>query len=279
MPSWLFVPGHDAHKVQKALRSSAEVVIIDWEDAVPADRKADARATTQSLLSAVPLARRWMVRINAITSADFAADFTALTELSTAGVLLPKVDHPDDVRRLANNIDQPIIPLLESALGIELAFEIAKAHARIERLSFGPLDFLADIGGQWTHDNAAYHYARARVSIAGRAAGLAGAIDGVYPNLDDDDGLRRDAAGARAVGCVGKMVIHPRQIAIVHEVFSPTAAEVREAREIIQAFEEARLRGAAAIRIGGRFIDPPVVRWAQQVLALHEASGVDQLNS
>lgn len=275
MRTWLFVPGHDSRKLEKALASAADVVIVDWEDAVAEDRKPEARATTRALLTQVSTSRRCIVRVNNVQHPGFADDMAALGDLPISGVMLPKVGDPVEVIDLARQVALPIIPILESALGIELAFEIAKAHDRIERLSFGPLDFLADMGVQWTPDNAAYHYARTQVAIAGRAAGLEGAIDGVYPRLDDADGLRRDAAAARAVGYVGKMVIHPNQIPVVRAAFSPTEAEWVQATAIMRAFEEASRRGEAAVRLESTFIDPPVVRWAQQVLAMREADAAE----
>jgi citrate lyase beta subunit len=218
---------------------------------------------------------RCIVRVNHVQHPGFAEDVAALIGLPVSGVMLPKVGLPAEVRDVARQVGPPLIPIIESALGLELAFEIARADPRIERLAFGPLDFMADMGLQWTADNPAYQYARTRVAIAGRAAGRAGAIDGVYPQLGDDAGLRRDAMAARALGYVGKLLIHPAQIPIVREVFSPTAAEVVQAAEIMRAFDAAKQRGEAAVRLGSTFIDPPVVRWAQQVLALHQADSAE----
>jgi citrate lyase subunit beta/citryl-CoA lyase len=111
----------------------------------------------------------------------------------------------------------------------------------------------------------------ARIAIASRAAGLAGPIDTVYPQLDDDDGLRRDAGTARVLGFVGKFLIHPTQIDVVRDAFAPTPDEVRQATVILQAFQQARSQGQAAVRVGGTFIDPPVVRWAEYIVSMHAA--------
>jgi citrate lyase subunit beta / citryl-CoA lyase len=201
----------------------------------------------------------------------FADDLAMLAELPVSGVLLPKAAGADDVIELTGTISQPIIPIIESALGVESAFAIAKAHPQVERLAFGSLDLLADLGVQWAPQDPASQYARARVTIAGRAAGLAGPIDTVYPQLDDDEGLRRDAAAARALGFAGKFLLHPAQIGVVRDVFAPTPDEIRKATEIMQAFQQARSRGEAAVRVGGTFIDPPVVRWAEYILSVHAA--------
>ncbi|HUS13716.1 MAG TPA: CoA ester lyase [Chloroflexia bacterium] len=268
MRTWLFVPGHDARKSAKALQSAADVIIFDWEDAVPEDRKAEARQTVRATLLAAdrPTPRR-VVRINHAGHPGFVEDVAALEGLPISGVMLPKVAGPDDVRRLAAHTPHPIIPLLESARGIESALHIAEAHAQVERLAYGALDFVADLGGQWTPSGEASHYARARIAVAGRAAGLAGPVDSVYPLLDDAEGLRRDAVAARVLGFAGKTLLHPNQIAIALEVFAPTADEIREATTVLTAFAEARARGESVVRLpDGRFVDPPVVRWAEQVL-------------
>jgi citrate lyase subunit beta/citryl-CoA lyase len=271
MRTWLFVPGHDAHKVQKALRTTADVVIVDWEDAVPPERKPEARATSRAIVPHESTGPRCVVRMNSRHDAAFADDVAMLADLPVSGVLLPKAAGPDDVTDLAGAIRQPIIPIIESAIGVESAFAIARAHHQVERLAFGSLDFLADLGVQWAPLDPASQYARARIAIANRAAGLAGPIDTVYPQLNDDEGLRRDAAAARALGFVGKFLLHPAQIGVVRDVFAPTADELRKAMEIMQAFQQARSRGEAAVRVGGTFIDPPVVRWAEYILSAHVA--------
>jgi citrate lyase subunit beta / citryl-CoA lyase len=271
MRTWLFVPGHDTHKVQKALHTAADVVIVDWEDAVPPERKREARAITRSILTQESPSPRCVIRINSRHDPAFADDIALLAKLPISAVLLPKAAGPDDVMDLAGAVRQPIIPLIESALGVESAFAIARAHPQVERLAFGSLDFLADLGVRWQPQDPASQYARARIAIASRAAGLAGPIDTVYPQLDDDDGLRRDAGTARALGFVGKFLIHPTQIGVVRDVFAPTPDEVRQATEIIQAFQQARSQGQAAVRVGGTFIDPPVVRWAEYIVSMHAA--------
>jgi len=266
MRTWLFVPGNDDHKIQKALASPADVVIVDWEDGVPAHQKDTARAVSAALL-AQPLARRAIIRINSAQTSAYPADVAALAHLPIATVMLPKVEQPAEVVQLANSVGRAIIPLLESALGLERAAIIAGAHAQIERLAFGPLDFLADVGGQWSPEGEALHYARSRLVIASRVAGLPGPIDGVYPQLNDPDGLRRDALIGRRLGFAGKMLLHPAQIAIVRAVFAPTPAEIAQAEQILRAFEEAVAANRSVVSVDGRFVDPPVVRWAQQVLA------------
>lgn len=268
--AWLFVPGDDAHKIRKALASPADRVIVDWEDGVPPRQREAARAITAAQLAEDPAPGRVVVRVNGARASEHRADLEALTRLPVAAVMLPKAERPDDVARLAEESGRAVVPLIESALGVEQATLIAGAHARVERLGFGPLDFLADVGGQWSPQGEALHYARARLVVASRAAAIPGPIDGVYPLLNDPDGLRHDALTGRRMGFAGKMLLHPAQIAVVREVFAPTPDEIAQAERIVRAFAAAAAANRAVVSVDGRFVDPPVVRWAEQILAAVE---------
>ncbi len=274
MKTWLFVPGNESDKVRKALASSAYVVIVDWEDAVAGSQKEQARVVTRATLAQNHARPRVVLRINCFRSVEYADDIAALGDLPVSAIMLAKVSYPEEVQHLAN-LGRPIIPLIESALGIENAYQIAKAHPLVERLVLGTMDLMADLGSQWEPDGLSFQYLRSRMLVAGRAAGLAGSIDGVYPLLGDLDGLHREAMTARKLGFVGKLVIHPRQIEVVHRVFSPTPEEIADARQTIAAFGEAVAAGRSAIRIGERFIDPPMVLWAQNILRM---AGVEAQN-
>ena len=265
MKTWLFVPGHESDKLHNALKSHADVVIVDWEDAVPESKKEEARAVVRATLPSVPSRPRLTLRINGTTTDHYIEDIFALEGLALSGIVVPKVADPAELQPLAE-LGLPIIAIIESALGVERAFEIAKAHPLLERLVLGTMDLMADMGSQWEPDGPALQYIRSRLLIAGRAAGLAGSIDGVYPLLGDLDGLHREAVTARKLGFTGKLVIHPRQIDVVHRVFMPTPEEVAKAKQTIAAFDQAVAAGRSAIRIGERFIDPPIVIWAQNVL-------------
>jgi citrate lyase subunit beta/citryl-CoA lyase len=274
MKTWLFVPGNEPEKVRKALASAADVVIVDWEDAVASGHKEHAREVTRAALAQNHARGRVVLRINSYRSVEYADDIVALADLPISAIMLAKVSNPEEVQQLAT-LGRAIIPLIESAVGIENAYQIAKAHPLVERLVLGTMDLMADLGSQWEPDGPSFQYLRARVLVAGQAAGLAGSIDGVYPLLGDLDGLHREATTARKLGFVGKLVIHPRQIEVVRRVFSPTAEEIEDARQTIAAFGEAVAAGRSAIRIGERFIDPPMVLWAQNILRM---AGVEARN-
>ena len=274
MKTWLFVPGNEPDKINKALASQADVVIVDWEDAVAPSRKAEARMVTHSVLLNMHARPRVVLRVNNFTSDEYAKDIEALDDLPVSGIMLAKVSGPEDLQHLIT-LGRPIIPLIESALGIENAFQIAKAHPLVERLVLGTMDLMADLKAQWEPEGPSLPYIRSRILIAGQAAGRAGPIDGVYPLLNDLDGLHQEAMTARKLGFAGKLLIHPRQIEVVHQVFSPSAQEIEEARQTIATFDEAVAAGRSAIRMGERMVDPPMIIWAQNILRL---AGIEMQN-
>ena len=267
MKTWLFVPGNEPHKLRNALASLADVVIICWEDAVAANQRDAAREVTRATLADVSTRPRVVLRINSAKTADYPKDIAALDGLPVSAIMLAKVSEPGELQHLAS-LGRPILPLIESALGVENAFQIAKAHPLVERLVMGTMDLMADLWAQWEPDGISFQYSRSRVLNAGRAAGLAGSIDGVYPLINDLDGLHQEAMTARKLGFVGKLLIHPRQIDVVQKVFTPSPEEIEEARLTIATFGEAVAAGRSAIRIGDRMVDPPMIIWAQNILRL-----------
>jgi citrate lyase subunit beta/citryl-CoA lyase len=274
LKTWLFVPGNEPEKIEKALNSTADVVIICWEDAVAPNQKENARRVTQDVLSTVESCPRIVLRINSFATEAYTKDIEALDDMPISAVMLAKVSKPEEVLEVAE-MGYPVIPLIESAFAIENAYQIAKAHRMVERLVLGTMDLMADLGAQWEPDGPSLHYLRSRILVAGQAAGLAGSIDGVYPLLNDLSGLHQEATTARKMGFAGKLLIHPRQIEVVHQVFSPTQEEIEEALMTIATFDEAVAAGRSAIRIGERMVDPPMVIWAQNVLRL---AGMDTRN-
>lgn len=265
MKTWLFVPGHNEHMLQKALDSDADVVIVDWEDAVPPSKKEEAREVVRETLTTMPSKPRLVLRINGVNTVYYARDLTALEGLPITGIVMPKVGTPAEVLDLVH-LGIPLLPTLETALGIENAFLIAQAHPLVERLLMGAMDLIGDLGAQWYTDAVGVLYPRMRMLIAGRAANLKGSIDSVYPRLGDLEGLREETITALRMGYEGKLIIHPEQIPVVRDVFTPTAEEIAQARETIEAFDKGLIEGKSAIRIGDRFVDPPMVLWAHNVL-------------
>ncbi len=260
---WLFVPGDQGARIPKALGTSAERVIVDWEDAVAPGRKDAARASTEEILPSLDDRERVILRINPADSSEHAADVEAARRIRPGAVMVAKTQGPEDLSALAGS-GIGVVPLVESALGIERAFAIASAPG-VTDLAFGTIDFLADIGAP--HSRESLLHARSRLVIAARAAKLRSLLDGPMLSIDDEAALIAEAAHARALGFDGKLAIHPRQVEQLHRHFRPSATEIAEAREVVRVYREALQNGKGAVRLGDRMIDGAVAKQAERILA------------
>lgn len=266
--SYLFAPGHDAKLLDRVFTAGADAVMLDLEDAVPRDAKAAARQMVAEALAERPA---W-VRINALRSGLAAADLDVVAPLA-AGLRLPKVESAEDVQWVVDRCEAdspPLICAIESARGLLAAQEIAAVEG-VRHLSLGGVDLRRDLN---TGDgDLPMLHARSHLVVVSSAAGLAPPIDSVYAHLADEAGLRAQCELSRSLGFFGKSAIHPRQLPVVHSVFTPSAEEVAWAREVIAAFTAAR--GGAARLAGGEFVDRPVADRARALLGLaerHEAA-------
>lgn len=279
--SLLFVPGHKPSMVAKAMASEADGVIIDLEDAVPDDRKLEARAQLAELPD--PGGRDVFVRTNGPATDLLWGDINALAAARPAGLLLPKAELPSDVLRIdgallaaeeAAGLDPGSIDLLlslESALGLQNAYEMARASERVVSLVFASGeegDLVADLGVQWSLAGPEMLMARSQTVIAARAAGLDFPLDAVYMNIRDLDGLRTEAEFAKRLGLTGKLCIHPAQVPIVNDVFTPSQEELAQQRRILEAFDRALAEGSAAVQLDGMMIDYANAKRARRILAL-----------
>lgn len=266
--SWLYTPATRPDRVLKALDGAAEAVVVDLEDAVPSTAKETARAAVLEL--AEQAQRPFYVRVNDLTGPWGLDDLRALAPLPVAGVRLPKVESADQVLRAADALSGapapvPVHVLLESALGVELAFAIATAHPWVAGVSLGEADLRASLRAS---ADTALDWARSRVVNAARAAGLPSPAQSVYTDVADEAGLRASSERGRAMGFFGRSVIHPRQIAAVHTAYTPSEHEVRTATELLAGLESAHAEGSSAfLTRDGRFVDPAVVEAARAVLA------------
>jgi citrate lyase subunit beta / citryl-CoA lyase len=266
--SYLYVPGDDPRRIEKALATGADAVVIDLEDSVAPNRKEEARSNAATVLESVP-ARPVFVRINAPGSELAARDIAAVAALQLSGLRLPKVESLESVRLVAETLEAlrseaGIQCLIESALGLELALEIARSHERVAGISLGEADLAADLG---VRDEAGLLYARSRIVSASRAAGLPGPVQSVYTRVNDLDGLRRSTEEGKNMGFVGRSAIHPSQVPIINEVFTPTEDEVAEAQELLDRLEgEAESGTGAFVLEDGRFVDRAVVESARRTL-------------
>ncbi|MFW6690575.1 HpcH/HpaI aldolase/citrate lyase family protein [Streptomyces sp. MAR4 CNX-425] len=276
--TWLYVPGDRPAVVAKALRSGADVVLVDLEDAVAPERKAYALAATAELLAEPrPGPAPVHVRVNALSGPLADGELRTLAPLpGLAGLRLPKAGGRPDVLRAAAAVREaatggdggpaggvpPLYPLLESALGIERAYEIATAHPAVRGIALGEADLRAELG---VADDAGLAWPRGRAVVAARAAGLAPPAQSVYPDVADLDGLARSCAAGRALGFLGRTALHPRQLPVIDRAFLPTPAEVARAEEVVAA--AAADAGALALP-DGRFVDAAVLAGARRTLRL-----------
>lgn len=281
--SMLFVPGNKARMLEKARTLAADAVILDLEDAVPPDEKTTARAMVREALEAGTYSQQVIVRLNAFDTGLLESDLRAILVPGVGGVCLPKAGRARDVERLATlvaTLEQErglaagaveLFLMIETALGVHSAYPLARASQRVRALCFGGEDLSRDLGAVRTKEGLELSYARAAVVLAARAADVL-AIDTVYTDLADGDGLLVEARLARQLGYSGKLLIHPAQIEPLHLAFSPSKEELVHARRILAAFEDAQARGEGVIVFEGKMIDEPIVARAREVLALAETA-------
>jgi citrate lyase subunit beta/citryl-CoA lyase len=263
--SWLFVPATRPDRFASAAASGADRVIVDLEDAVAPDAKEEARRglARAPLPAGVPL----YVRVNGCGTEWFEADLALAAALPIAGILLPKADDREHVARAAAALADPqrVVPIVESALGLWNVLEVARGR-RVERLAFGALDLQLETGMRDEGD--AQSYARSRVVIASKVAGLAPPIDSVSPAIDDDARLALDAERSVRFGFAGKLCIHPRQLAATNRAFQPSAEEVEWARALLAAAAARPAGDRGAFSFRGAMVDRPVLERARQILSL-----------
>jgi citrate lyase subunit beta/citryl-CoA lyase len=247
-----------------------DVALLDLEDGVPPAERRSARELVAKTLDRKRTSRpRLFVRISRAGTEDHDRDLAAISEHPPDGVLLSKVEHAEEVADVVRALPEvPLIAAIESARGVLAAPAIASASpAYLLALAFGAEDFANDLGLPAALDAGAREmvHARSSIVIAAAAAGV-DAIDGVWPDVRDLDGLRRDAELARRLGFRGKSLIHPSHVAVVNEVFAPSADELAWARRVVAAAEAAERDGRAAIAVDGRLVDPPIVARARRTL-------------
>lgn len=281
--SRLYLPGDQPKLFINAGLHGPDAVILDLEDSVHPDDKDGARLIVRNALGALDfMGAERMVRIN-----QGALGMEDLDEVVPAGpdlILIPKVETAEEVQavydrvqhlRLQYGLDDPVwlMPIIESALGVENAFAIASSAESLVALTIGLEDYTADLGVPRTSEGAETLYARARLVNAAHAAGVQ-AIDSVFSDVGDMDALLAWARSARGLGFEGMGCIHPRQIGPIHEGFSPTDKELEKALRIVEAFEDASAKGLGVVSLGSKMIDPPVVLRAQRIVEQARASGL-----
>ncbi|HJV71203.1 CoA ester lyase [Ideonella sp.] len=262
--SYLFVPGDRPERFDKALASDADVVVLDLEDAVAADRKQAAREAIQRWVPTCDAATRARiaVRVNEAAAPCFANDLAMLQQAPVGLVMLPKAEAAWQIGTVRHRLPAvEVLALVETARGVVAVHEVAAAPG-MARLVFGTLDFALDLG--IAPEPAGLAHAAACLALASRAAGLPAPVAGVTPEIGDDTRLLADWGWAWALGFGAKLCIHPRQIAPLHDAMRPSAVELDWAERVIAAAAAAR---GAAVQVDGRMVDKPVL---QRALALRE---------
>ena len=269
--SVLFAPGDQPDKLRKAPDSGADVVVFDLEDAVAPGEKARARETVNDALHELDPDCELCVRVNptGIAADDDLAVLDGSPRLDS--VMLPKVDDADDVETLdrllaEHDADLPVLALVESAAGVLHAEAIANTRAT-DAVLFGAEDFAADVGATRTDAGTEVLYAREHVVLAASAA-----IDTLYTDYEDTDGLREDTRRGIEMGYDGKMTIHPRQVAVVNDAFTPDEEEIVWAERVVDARDEAADAGKAVFSVDGEMIDAPLIAQAERILARADAA-------
>jgi citrate lyase beta subunit len=281
----LYVPGDDLYKIQKAISLGVDCICMDLEDGVAANRKEQARINVSQALQTLKFGdSERLVRINPVGSGLEVLDLEQVLPGRPDGVVVPKLENADQLRWVSAQIVKAeksndttpgsmiIIAGVETARGILNLAEIIDADARLQALIFGAEDFASDLGATRTAEGWEVFYARSALITHTAAANLQ-AIDQVYVDFNDTEGLIRDARQGVTMGFSGKQIIHPKQVIPVQEVFTPSDEAIARAKAIVEASESNLEAGKGAFAMDGRMIDAPIIKSAQRVLEKARAAG------
>jgi len=281
----LFVPGNRPDRVDKAIHTAADAIIIDLEDAVPYAAKKEARRIAHNKIMQYK-SRNIFVRINSLDSEFMLDDLKTVVLEDLSCIIVPKIESENDVRQIDQYLAKEeerkqimpgtvsIMPLIESASAVESVFQIASTKTdpnRLFTLAFGAADFTLDMGISMTTTGEELFYPRARIAIACRAADIVPPLDTPFMvDIKNIEKLETDAKTARLLGFQGKLCIHPFQVEPCNRLFSPTEEEIKFAKKVISEFDQAEAKGSAAIELEGKFIDYAIVHRSKRVLAISD---------
>lgn len=284
--SMLFLPGNNPNMLINGNCLGADAVIFDLEDAVSPDQKDAARILVRNTMRYMDFRGcEIIVRINSIDTPFWKQDVDQILPQKPGLILLPKTGSAQDVLEADAYITEVeaklgmekntvgLMPLIETAMGVENAFQIASATKRVKALFLGAEDLTADLQCKRTKEGREIEYARTRLVVAARAAGV-DVYDTPFTDVNDDEGIVTDAKLAKALGFTGKASISPRHVEVINSVFSPTQAEIDYAYEVMAAIALAKEQGKGAISLRGKMIDAPIVARAQQTISVAEALGM-----
>ncbi|MEW8267218.1 MAG: CoA ester lyase [Candidatus Thiodiazotropha sp.] len=278
MHSLLFVPGNVQRMLDKALTCSPDAYVPDLEDSVPEGEKVNARRMVAAHLARLSARDIPVIpRINAYRTPWCEGDLAALVGPNVHGVSIGKIESAEDIAAISDAIAEQerragvevgtirLLPWIETALAVVNCYQICRASSRITAVAFGAEDLTDDLGIERTEGESETAYARSAVCIAARAAGL-DALDTPYFHFRDNEGLKASVVAAKQLGFKGKFAIHPAQLELLKEMFSPSEEELAYARRVVEVFEEAEREGRGSTSLQGKVIDVPVVKRARSLL-------------
>ena len=284
--SMLFLPGNNPNMLINGATLGADAIIFDLEDAVAPAEKDAARILVRNTMQYMDLGRcEKIVRINSVDTAFWKADIDTIAPQKPDLMLLPKAACADDIRLVDGYLTEVetrlgmtqgtigLMPLIETAMGVENAYTIASAANRVKALFLGAEDLTADLQCQRTKEGREIEYARTRLVVAARAAGV-DVYDTPFTDVNDDEGILTDSKLAKALGFTGKASISPRHVEVINNVFSPTLKEIDYAYEVMDAIALAKSQGKGAIALHGKMIDAPIVARAQRTIDMAKALGL-----
>ncbi|MFV0438786.1 MAG: HpcH/HpaI aldolase/citrate lyase family protein [Desulfopila sp.] len=278
--SRMYLPGNRPRMIQKGPGIGADALILDLEDAVSPEHKDAARLLVRNAIATVDFGlSEVMVRINPVNGGGL-TDLAVVLAAGPDAIVVPKCESAADVQVVAEAIEQArlpkpisILPMIETAKGILHAHEVASASPLVDAITFGGEDFTQDIGATRTSGGREIFWGRSMLVIAAKAAGVQ-ALDTVFADFTDSEGLRRDTIEIKEMGFDGRAAIHPAQIEIIHECFAPGEKELQHAANVIHAAERARAAGSGVAVVKGKMIDKPIIRRAEKIIGYAARLGV-----
>ena len=275
--TYLFAPGNHERRVEKAMGLGADVVILDLEDAVAISEKKSTRNLINKTLDQ-PRNCAVFVRVNAYDTEFCYGDICSIVSENLDGIVLPKLESLEDLRSidwLLTNLEKErglphrsidLMPIIETAGGLVNIREMANADTRVRRLAFGGGDYTRDLGMQWTLKEDELLPVRSEMVLASRFGKLEPPVDTVFIHIKEHDAFKASCLNILGLGFQGKMCIHPDQVPVTNEIFTPSVDEVRWSKRIISEFGQAEKAGIASIQIDGYFVDYPIVEKAQRTV-------------
>lgn len=276
--SLIFVPGNNSRFLEKAKTLSADIVCFDLEDSVPDSEKKNARKLIKDALkSRSKYSSKVYVRTNSPASGKIPDDLNEIVQKGIDGIVIPKVNNIKELKKIEKTLATlekkrklgtiELMPSIESTEGVYNTYEIASSSKRISAVVFGVFDLLNDLGIEYTKQPEGAKYARAKIPLDARAAGV-NALDAIWQDLKDEKGLIEDCKIGKSLGYVGKTIIHPDQISITHKSFHPNKTEIEWAKKVCTKYEKSTKKGKGATTVDGRMIDEVHYKQAKALLQL-----------